>query len=116
MKKKFTFYSFTHSSSPFARNLFPFFSLFSVVPGLPLAFKKNLLFSPLSFLVLPVLSPFLNTLSLFFNSTGSLPPFNPFSLVFPFFSPPQFPSPFFSPHFHFPPPLSFFSLQVCLPH
>src|SRR5258708_11880442 len=60
--------------------------------------SKNKKHSPPSFLVLPVLSPFLNTPSLFFNSTGSLLPFNTYSLVFPFlntlslfFSTPQVP-------------------------
>src|SRR5258708_19466043 len=43
------------------------------------AIQKKIYFSnkhsPLSFLVLPVVSPFLNTLLLFFNSLGSLLPF-----------------------------------------
>src|SRR5258708_9198140 len=62
-----------------------FFSLF---PGLPSAFKKKKIYfskhSPLSFFVLPVVSPFFNTPSLFLNSTGSLLLFNTYSLVFPF--------------------------------
>src|SRR5260221_266643 len=75
---------------------------FSFFRGLPSAFKKKKIYfskhSPLSFLVLPVVSPFLNTPSLFLNSTGSLLPFNTYSLVFPFlntlslfFSTPQVP-------------------------